>query len=132
MQNTKITNKLSPAPIRDDIVGSGVKSLNQTWELWFRKIYDIVSGLSTVTQGSVYDISSISATPVPGFNYCLDGNRYFFNYKGTGDVEIVLPFPILYDVQYSWGAFNAGQKRIQLPNFGSTVILNEWFFVTVV
>lgn len=129
--NTKVTNKISPIPVRDDIVGAGVKSLNQTWELWFRKLYDIVSGMSTVQQGKVYDVSSISATPVDGFNYCIDGNRYFFNYKGNGDVEVVLPFPILYDVNYSWGSFLAGQKRIQFPDFGQTVILNEWFFLNI-
>lgn len=126
---TKNTNKINPIPTKDDIIGLDKKSVNQPWELWFRKLYDVVLGISNVYQGTVYDISSTSATPVEGFNYCLDGNRYFFNYKGTGDVEVVLPFPILYDVEYSWGSFKKGQRRIQFPVYEGGITINEWFFL---
>lgn len=130
-EQTKSTNKITPIPMRDDIVGLGTKTLNQPWELWFRKLYDVVVGMSNISSGTNNNTDAGKYSNVSGFNYCLDGNRYFFNYKGTGNVEIILPFPIMFDISYSWGSFSAGQKRIQLPTFENETILNEWFFLSI-
>jgi hypothetical protein len=117
MATTLITNTINPIPVRDDIVGSN-KHMNQVWEFWFRKLYNIVLNQSTIKS-------------VGTFNYTLDGNRIFFNYAGTGGVIIDLPFPVLYKTNLSVFSINAGDKKITIPNLPTGTILNEWFFVDV-
>lgn len=113
-----ITNTINPIPVRDDIIDGDNKHMNQVWELWFRKVYNILLNQST-------------QKAIDGFNYTLDGNRLFFNYSGAGDVEISLPFPILYKTNLTKFTVNKGDKKIYIPTLDSGTILNEWFFVDV-
>lgn len=124
------TNILNPIPVRDPIVGMSDKDLNQPWELWFRKLFDIVSGMSTVKKGTNVSNGTISSD-VQGFNFTIDGNRLFFNYNGPGNVIVTLPFPILYSVNYQLFSINAGDMSITIPFLPTGTILNEWFFINV-
>jgi hypothetical protein len=125
------TNTLNPIPVRDSIVGMSDKDLNQPWELWFRKLFDVVSGMSTVKTGSNTTNNGTSSNNVQGFNYTIDGNRYFFNYNGSGNVSISLPFPVLYSVNYTDFSITAGDTKITIPPLTAGTILNEWFFLNV-
>lgn len=113
-----ITNTINPIPVRDDIIDGDSQHLNQVWELWFRKVYNIL-------------LNQSSQKTITGFNYTLDGNRLFFNYSGSGDIEISLPFPILYKTNLSKFTVNKGDTKIYIPILDPGTILNEWFFLDV-
>ena len=124
------SNKINPIPVRDDIVSlSSNKHMNQPWELWFRKVYNILDDIGNTKLGQYTTSNSTSATPISGFNYTVDGNRFFFNYSGVGDVSIDLPFPVKYDVVYKYFSITKGTTKLYIPLMTSSTIINEWFFL---
>ena len=122
--NKPTGNKITPIPSRESIVGIDPKSLNQVWEMWFRKLYDVVSRISIINKG--YQNVDNERIDIEGFNYTLDGNRFFFNYNGPGDVTINLPFPAL----FSTSIITAGANKLYIPSTNGT-ILNDWFFLDI-
>ena len=122
------TNIIEPTPARSEIIGMEPKQLNHIWELWFRKVYDVVSKISIQSPGT-FNTTPTSAIPVSGFNYTIDGNRYFFNYNGPGNVKITLQYPASYTTNFSIGSISAGSKELYIPI--TNKIINEWFFIDV-
>lgn len=125
--NKPINNIIAPIPAREPIIGAADKVMNQPWELWFRKLSDVVRNMSESWNGS--NIIGVERIEVPGFHYTIDGNRYFFNYNGPGDITISLPYPALYTTP----RIQAGSTKLYIsaqPSTGTNVI-NDWFFISV-